>query len=62
MIEMPSEVLQALVAVLVAILGWNVRRLSTQLDTMQRRLEVNTGRLIRIETKLGIPDTNHDTA
>ena len=58
----PVDLLNLLVAVLLAIVGWNVRQLVGRVDSMDAKLTRNTGRLIRIETKLGLSENGDDLA
>jgi len=54
--ELPSELLELLVGLLLGIVGWNVRQLAGKVDDVSAMLTKNTGRLIRIETRLDIKD------
>lgn len=59
----PTDAFQLITGILLGIIGWGVRQALARLDTLERMQGFNTGRLIRIETKLGITENNgHDVA
>ena len=61
----PSDLVSPLLLVLIGMIGYLTRqawgRVEERLSGLERSQHANTGRLIRIETKLGISE-NHDTA
>lgn len=59
----PEVGFQLLFGILLGVIGWGVRQALQRLDNLEKVQSFNTGRLIRIETKLGIAENNgHDTA
>ena len=57
-----SDLLQATLLILVSIIGFYIRQLGAKIDEFGRLQVLNSNRLVRIETKLGLPDlVNHDT-
>lgn len=62
MVIPPEALFQLVIGILLGIVGWSVRQVLARVDGLEHTLEKNTGRLIRIETKLGIPPNgNGDT-
>jgi hypothetical protein len=56
-----SDLLQATLLILVSIIGFYIRQLGQKLDSVANAQFLNSNRLVRIETKLGLPDfINHD--
>lgn len=51
---------QALGSLLLLIIGWNVRKITSKLDDLAKVQGRNAQRLVRIETKLGLPDFTPD--
>lgn len=59
----PSELLQLVMGILLGVIGWSIRQVLFRLEQLEKYQNLNTGRLIRIETRLGISENgNHDTA
>lgn len=59
----PDLFLQLGIGCLLGVIGWGIRQIMERLDSLEKAQAFNTGRLIRIETKLGIVENNgHDTA
>lgn len=59
----PTDLFQLLTGILLGVIGWGVRQALNRLDGLEKAQAFNTGRLIRIETKLGIVENNgHDVA
>jgi hypothetical protein len=58
----PSDLLNVLIAGLVAIVGWNVRQAMNKLEIMETAQKRNSERLVRIETRLGIMENHDDLA
>lgn len=60
----PSDLISPLLLILIGMIGYLTRqawgRVEERLASLERAQFANTGRLIRIETKLGIAE-NHDT-
>lgn len=59
----PDLFLQLGIGCLLGVIGWGIRQIMARLDSLEKAQSFNTGRLIRIETKLGIVENNgHDVA
>lgn len=56
----PSDGLQLLMGLFLGVIGYMVRQVLTRLEGMERAQQTNTYRLVRIETKLGIPENHHN--
>jgi hypothetical protein len=57
----PDAIAQLLMGGILALIGYLIRKVLDRLDNLEQGQARNAGRLIRIETKLGIPPHNHLT-